>query len=88
VPAFDPDPGIDYIGKPAGWGIRMHDQYTAEDYHKPSDVIKPYWDMSGAEEDCRLYFAVGYRVANAAKMPVWMPRAEFKAIRDKSLAQP
>ena len=86
VPAFDPDSGIDYVGKPAGWGMKMRDQFTAEDYHKPSDVIKPYWDMSGDMQDCELFFAVGYRVANAAKMPEWKPGAEFKAIRDKSLA--
>lgn len=86
VPALDPKAGVDYIGKPAGWGITMNDQYTAEDYHKPSDVIKPYWDMSGDVEDCDLYFAVGYRVANAPKMPVWSAKSEFKAIREKSLA--
>ena len=88
IPAFDPDGGIDYIGKPAGWGLKMRDQYTAEDYHKPSDVIKPYWDMGGDVQDCELYFAVGYRVANAARMPEWKPGAEFKAIREKSLSGP
>lgn len=85
VPAFDPGSGIDYIGKPAGWGMKMRAQFTAHDYHKPSDVIKPYWKMDGAEQDCALYFGVGYRVANAPQMPVWKPGSEFKAIREKSL---
>jgi Zn-dependent M28 family amino/carboxypeptidase len=85
VPAFDPDGGIDYIGKPAGWGLKMRDRFTAEDYHKPSDVIKPYWDMSGAVQDCELYFTVGDRVADSAKIPEWRANAEFKAIRDRSL---
>ncbi|HKV05976.1 MAG TPA: M28 family metallopeptidase [Candidatus Acidoferrales bacterium] len=86
VPAFDPDGGIDYVGKPAGWGMKMRDQYTAEDYHKPSDVIKPYWDMSGDVEDCQLYLAVGYRVANSSTIPQWQPKSEFKAVRERSLA--
>jgi Zn-dependent M28 family amino/carboxypeptidase len=85
VPAFDPDEGVDYIGKPDGWGLKMRNQYTTEDYHKPSDVIKPYWDLSGAVEDCQLYFLVGYQVANDAQMPQWNPGAEFKAARDASL---
>lgn len=85
VPAFDPDSGIDYVGKPAGWGMKMRDQFTQHDYHKPSDVIKPYWKMDGAEADCALYFGVGYRVANAPQMPVWKSGSEFKAIREKSL---
>jgi len=85
VPAFDPDEGVDYVGKPDGWGLQMRDKYTSEDYHKPSDVIKPYWDLSGAVEDCQLFFLVGYQVANAAQTPQWNPGTEFKAIRDASL---
>ena len=41
--------------------------------------------MSGAVEDCRLYFLVGYRVAEAKKMPEWTAKAEFKGIREESL---
>jgi Zn-dependent M28 family amino/carboxypeptidase len=85
VPAFDPDPGVDFVGKPEGWGIERRKRYTAEDYHKPSDVIKADWDMSGAAEDCQLYFLVGYRVAEAATMPEWTATAEFRGVREESL---
>ncbi len=85
VPAFDPDPGVDFVGKPAGFGLKKRQEYTANDYHKPSDVIKPDWDLSGAVQDCQLYFLVGLRVANAPKMPTWKANAEFKAIREASL---
>jgi len=87
VPAFDPHPGIDYIGKPEGWGLQMRDKYTQEDYHKPSDTIKDYWDLSGMVEDCRLLLTVGYRMANDPKMPEWKPGTEFKAKREASLRQ-
>jgi len=87
VPAFDPDGGIDYIGKPAGWGLQMRQRYTREDYHNPSDKIKDYWDLSGLVQDCQLYFLVGYRVANDRQMPEWKPGAEFKAKREASLRQ-
>jgi Zn-dependent M28 family amino/carboxypeptidase len=85
VPALDPDSGSDYLGKPPGWGMMKKDEYTANDYHKPSDVIKPDWDLSGAAEDSQLYFEIGDRVANADKMPEWKAGAEFKAIREASL---
>ena len=85
IPAFDPESGVDFIGKPAGWGLQKRQEYTASDYHKPSDVIKPDWDLSGAVQDCQLYFLVGLRVADAPKMPEWKPQAEFKAIREASL---
>ncbi len=88
VPAFDPEAGVDYIGKPAGWGMEMRRKYTLEDYHKPSDKIKEYWDLSGAVQDCQLYLLVGYRVANEPRPPEWKPGAEFKSKRDASLRQP
>lgn len=84
VPALDPDSGVDYIGRPAGWGLKMRDKYTSEDYHKPSDKIKPYWDLSGAVEDLRLLGEVGYRVANAQSFPEWKAGSEFRAKRQKS----
>jgi Zn-dependent M28 family amino/carboxypeptidase len=85
VPALDPNDGIDFIGKPAGWGKQKRDEYTEHDYHKPSDEIKPDWNLSGAAEDVRLLMTVGYRVANADKYPEWKPGTEFKAKRDEMM---
>jgi Zn-dependent M28 family amino/carboxypeptidase len=85
VPALDPNDGIDFIGKPAGWGKMKRDEYTEHDYHKPSDEIKPDWNLSGAAEDLRLLMTVGYRVANADSYPQWKSGTEFKAKRDEML---
>jgi Zn-dependent M28 family amino/carboxypeptidase len=85
VPAFDPDAGVDYIGKPAGWGMKQRDEYTANDYHKPSDEIRPDWDLSGAVQDLRLFLTMGYRVAQAAKFPEWRAGNEFRAVREAQL---
>ncbi|MFL6277831.1 MAG: M20/M25/M40 family metallo-hydrolase [Blastocatellia bacterium] len=85
VPALDPEGGIDYIGKPAGWGMKKRDEYTENDYHKPSDEIKPDWNLAGAVEDARLLMTVGYRVANTDKYPEWKPGTEFKAKREAML---
>jgi Zn-dependent M28 family amino/carboxypeptidase len=82
VPALDPDAGVDYIGKPAGYGRQKRDYYTEHDYHKPSDEVKTDWDLSGAVEDLRVFFEVGYRVAQGDKYPEWKPGTEFKAKRD------
>ncbi|HYA15997.1 MAG TPA: M28 family metallopeptidase [Bryobacteraceae bacterium] len=82
VPALDPDSGTDYIGKPAGYGKQKIDYYTAHDYHKPSDEVKPDWDLSGAVDDLRVYFEIGFRVAQADTFPEWNIGTEFKAKRD------
>jgi Zn-dependent M28 family amino/carboxypeptidase len=87
VPALDPDEGIEYIGKPPEYGKSKRDEYTKNDYHAPSDQVKPDWDLSGAAEDAELFFAVGYRVANTDKFPEWKAGNEFKAVREKSLGR-
>ncbi|MDE3216312.1 MAG: M28 family peptidase [Gemmatimonadota bacterium] len=86
VPALDPGSGIDYIGRPAGWGMQKREEYTTNDYHKVSDEVKPDWDLSGAAEDLRVFFRVGDVVANAAGIPQWNPGTEFKARRDSMMA--
>lgn len=78
VPSLNADEGIDYIGKPAGFGQKIRDEYTANDYHKPSDVTKPDWDLSGMVEDLQLLWMIGWDVANADHYPQWKPGAEFK----------
>jgi Zn-dependent M28 family amino/carboxypeptidase len=85
VPALDPDAGVDFIGKPEGYGTKKRDEYTNNDYHAPSDQVKPDWDLSGAAEDGQLLFAVGYRVANADTFPKWKAGNEFKAKREAML---
>ena len=85
VPALDPDPGMDYIGKPKGTGARIRSEYNERDYHQPSDIVRPEWDLSGAREDLKVLFVVGYRVAEAAALPEWKAGNEFKAKREAML---
>jgi Zn-dependent M28 family amino/carboxypeptidase len=86
VPALYLDAGEDFIGKEAGFGTAKRNEYTSKDYHKPSDEIKPDWDLSGAVEDARALFQVGYRVTNTETWPTWKAGTEFKARRDSVLA--
>lgn len=85
VPALYAESGVDYVGKPEGWGLEVREKYTAEDYHKPSDEVKSDWDLSGMVTDVRLLFQVGYQVANEEELPRWMPGTEFKAKREEML---
>jgi Zn-dependent M28 family amino/carboxypeptidase len=62
------------------------DFYTANDYHKPSDVIKDWWDMRGAALDADTLFQIGFQVAQSDSWPQWKPGSEFKARRDAMMA--
>ncbi|MEQ1870627.1 MAG: M28 family metallopeptidase [Vicinamibacterales bacterium] len=85
VPALDPVEGIEYLGKPLEFGQQVLRDYNEHDYHQPSDVVKPSWDLSGAREDLKIFLAVGYRVANADRFPEWRPGNEFRATREAML---
>src|ERR1044071_1824874 len=85
IPAFYADTGSDFIGKDPNFARTKDDEYEKNDYHKPSDEIKPDWDLSGAVEDAQFLLAVGYRIAQGDKYPEWKPGTEFKAKRDESL---
>ena len=87
VPALHTDAGEDYIGKPEGYGQEKRDEYTNNDYHKPSDEIKPDWDLSGAVDDVRMLLTLGVHVADADQWPAWKAGTEFKAIRERRLKE-
>jgi len=86
VPALYLEPGTEFIGKDPAFGRAKRDEYTTKDYHKPSDEVKPDWDVSGAVEDARALFEVGYRVLRSPEWPTWKPGTEFKARRDSVMA--
>jgi hypothetical protein len=82
VPSIHAGGGVEYVGRPADYGRRIREEYIRSDYHKPSDAVKPDWDMSGAVEDLALYLRVGHDLASAATRPEWKPGAEWKPLRD------
>jgi Zn-dependent M28 family amino/carboxypeptidase len=85
VPALYIASGTDFIGKPEGYGQQKRAEFIANDYHKPSDEIKPDWDLAGAVEDAQLLFQVGYRVSQRGAFPEWAPQSEFRARRVEML---
>jgi Zn-dependent M28 family amino/carboxypeptidase len=82
VPSIHAGGGIEFVGRPADYGTRLLQAYIRDDYHKPSDKVRPDWDMSGAVEDLALYLRVGHELASTDAWPEWKPGAEWKPLRD------
>jgi len=85
VPSIHAGGGVEYVGRAAEYGTRVREDYIRNDYHKPSDTVKPDWDMSGAVQDLDLYLRAGYELALGATWPAWKPGAEWKARRDEMM---
>jgi Zn-dependent M28 family amino/carboxypeptidase len=88
VPALYAGSGVVVIGKEKGYGKKLKDEYGLNDYHKPSDEFnEKTWVLDGAIEDLQLLYTLGQRLAAVEKWPEWKNKSEFKAIREKALAQ-
>ncbi|MDX1624564.1 MAG: M28 family peptidase [Gemmatimonadota bacterium] len=83
IPAIYLDEGTDFAGRPEGWGEERIAEWLETRYHQPSDEITPEWDLSGALQDDRLLFRVGYAVAESSDRPAWVPGDEFAGIRSE-----
>ncbi len=88
VPALNAKGGTLFVGQPEGFGPRKRDEYTKNDYHKPSDEVKTDWDLSGAVEDARLLLEVALDVADGNHVPEWKPGSEFRNARGPKAGQP
>ncbi|MFL5303502.1 MAG: M28 family peptidase [Anaeromyxobacteraceae bacterium] len=86
VPAIQASGGVDFVGRPPGWGAEQVTAWIRTHYHQPSDEYREDWDLRGAVEDVRLNFLLGLAVADADAMPAWRPGDEFEAARKASQA--
>jgi len=87
VPALYAESGVIARNQPADYVQKWQENYTANDYHKPSDEVRDDWNLEGAVQDLKLFFRVGYRVANTPEYPKWKEGTEFKARREEMLSE-
>jgi Zn-dependent M28 family amino/carboxypeptidase len=84
IPALYTESGVDLVGKGKEVGLKMHNDYTTNTYHKPSDEFNATWDVSGTVQDLQLLYSVGHKLASSTTLwPKWKAGSEFKAIREQ-----
>ncbi len=78
VPALFGEGGFDHVTKGKEYGKQKKEEYTAQNYHAPSDEYDPEtWDMSGVVQDAQVYYNIGWRLSNSEEWPQWSPDSEF-----------
>ncbi|MCH7474639.1 MAG: M28 family peptidase [Gemmatimonadetes bacterium] len=87
IPALYTDAGIDHVEHGEQWTLARRDEYTAKRYHKPTDEYDPEWDLSGAVNDLRILFDIGFRLSNETTFPNWRVGNEFRARREADMAR-
>ncbi|MGD8539937.1 MAG: M28 family metallopeptidase [Candidatus Aminicenantes bacterium] len=86
IPSLYTGTGNDHIEHGEEWTRTQKEKYNSENYHKPSDEFDPDWDLSGAIDDLRLLFKVGYKLSRESTFPNWKEGTEFKAKRDADMS--
>ena len=69
-------------GRPAG--ERWLDSFTATCYHQTCDSWSASWNLKGAIQEARLFYAIGSSLANSREWPQWNPTSEFAKVRAQS----
>jgi Zn-dependent M28 family amino/carboxypeptidase len=78
VPALSIKPGVDFVGRPKGWGEQQENVYNQERYHQPSDEYQPTFRFDGMAQQVRVTVRTARAVANDRAMPRWLPSSEFQ----------
>ncbi|MDX9695221.1 MAG: M28 family metallopeptidase [Bacteroidales bacterium] len=66
------------------WTLAKEKDWLSNYYHKPTDQYdSATWDLSGIEDDAKLFFRIGYELANDTIFPKWKEGSEFKHLREK-----
>ena len=84
IPMIYADPGIDLVDGGIEKGLELARNYTANDYHKPTDEVRDDWDWEGIEQDMDIFTNFIDDLANSGEYPNWYIKSEFRALRDES----
>ncbi len=85
VPALSLESGLDFVGKPEGWGKQKQQEYTDQRYHQPGDEVLPWYSYHGAVQQLRVIVRTAMAVAESPTQPVWAARSEFRAAGEARL---
>jgi Zn-dependent M28 family amino/carboxypeptidase len=77
VPSISLKEGMDFVGRPKGWGEQQFKAYNTANYHQPSDEYHDDWDFRGMAQEAEIALAIGRRVADAQALPRFNPQDEF-----------
>jgi Zn-dependent M28 family amino/carboxypeptidase len=86
VPAFSVNTALKFAGHPPEWGKARRDEYTAKNYHQPSDEYTADMDFSSNAALAKFGFALGWQALTAQQTVNWLPGDEFEAIRLRGAA--
>ena len=78
VPSISIESGVDFIGRPQGWGEEQARLFNDQRYHQPSDAYSPTFTYEGMAQQVRVMMHVVVAAADSPDLPSWLPTSEFQ----------
>jgi Zn-dependent M28 family amino/carboxypeptidase len=78
VPGLSVENGQSFVGRPADYGEKMKEEYTAKRYHQPDDEVLPSFTYDGAAQQLRVIARAAVALADATRQPTWNRTSEFR----------
>ncbi len=87
VPMLYADSGVDLREGGVEAGKVYSEEYTASNYHAPSDEYDESWDLTGMVDTVEILHETGAAIAYSNDWPNWYEGNEFRALRDAQRAE-
>jgi Zn-dependent M28 family amino/carboxypeptidase len=71
VPAVALDHGLDFEGKPEGWGEEWYREFNERHYHQTTDAYREGIDYAGALQQGRVMLRAALEIAGSERLPEW-----------------
>jgi len=78
VPGISVSVGLDYAGKPAGWGEQKAIDFINKHYHQPSDEITTVWDSGGMVQISEYVLSLVARIGEENGLVGWKEDGEYQ----------
>jgi Zn-dependent M28 family amino/carboxypeptidase len=78
VPSVSIESGVEFVGRPEGWGEQQAHLFNEERYHRPSDEYRSTFTYDGMAQQVRVMMRMALAIADAPALPRWLPTAEFR----------
>jgi hypothetical protein len=72
--------GVDFVGRPPGWGREQREAYWNERYHRPNDELAGWMSTDGLAQQVRVLARALLAVANDPRPPTWAPGSDFRVL--------
>ncbi len=78
VPALQVGSALDFVGRPATWGLEEYRDYRMHRYHRPTDEYNPEMDFAGLAQQVRVLVRMGWELARGDQFPAWFSQSPYR----------